>query len=339
MNPEISVIVPVYNVEKTLERCIQSIIRQTFRDFEIILVNDGSTDDSGHLCDEYAQKCTNIRAIHKENEGLGPTRNLGIRIAAGNYIYHCDSDDWLKPELLQNAYQAITATNADVVVFGYDIFTEYDNTFIPFDSIIISAAVYTTAEAVRKEFVKQYYNSYVVQSACNRLYRKSFLLDNNLFFPSIRRSQDRLYSLLLFDCLSRLTTLEEAYYCYIIEPGKYKGQSFMEMIAIYLSVFDTTKEMFLKWGLFTSIEEEKLINNVCEQIANYSAHAFANKFRLQWLENSRLLIENERVRNLFSQYKNNKKSRFMVCFCLGVRIRSQRLLLEVSKIVQRKVSC
>ena len=97
-NPIISVLVPVYNVENTLDRCLQSILKQTFQNFEILLIDDGSTDGSGALCDKYAEKYSNIRVIHKDNEGLGPTRNRGIKEARGEFIYHCDSDDWIKED-------------------------------------------------------------------------------------------------------------------------------------------------------------------------------------------------------------------------------------------------
>ena len=94
MNPEISIIVPVYNVEKYLKRCIDSILNQSFTDFELILVDDGSTDNSGEIIDEYAIKDERIKVIHKENGGLSSARNVGIEYSKGNYIAFVDSDDW-----------------------------------------------------------------------------------------------------------------------------------------------------------------------------------------------------------------------------------------------------
>lgn len=103
MSPEITVVVPVYNVEKTLDRCIKSILNQSFTDYEVVLVDDGSTDSSGTICDRYVESHSNFRVIHKKNEGLGPTRNAGMKAANGKFIYHCDSDDWLEKDLLKNA--------------------------------------------------------------------------------------------------------------------------------------------------------------------------------------------------------------------------------------------
>lgn len=104
--PEISIIVPVYNVEKYLEQCIDSILTQTFEDFELILVDDGSPDKCPEICDEYAQKDDRVRVIHKENGGVSSARNAGMKLACGEYILFCDSDDYVSPlwcELMLNA--------------------------------------------------------------------------------------------------------------------------------------------------------------------------------------------------------------------------------------------
>ena len=97
----VSVIVPVYNAEKYIETCISSVLNQTFTDFELILIDDGSEDESGHICDEYATKDTRIRVFHKENGGPSAARNSGLNVAQGEWILFLDSDDWIVPESLQ----------------------------------------------------------------------------------------------------------------------------------------------------------------------------------------------------------------------------------------------
>ncbi len=338
MSVAISVIVPVYNVEKTLDRCMQSILNQTFKDIEIVLVNDGSTDNSGKLCDEYAEKYDNIRVIHKENEGLGPTRDIGVKEAKGEFIYHCDSDDWLKEDLLEKAYKAITETNSQVAVFGYDMFTEKDGEIIPYGTVGVDDCVYTDKESVRDFFVEQYFNSFVVLSAWNRLYRRSFLIENELFFPALRRSQDVAYSLLLFDHIERLVTVKESFYYYIIQPGVYKGRNFEEMLDIFCTIYDWAYKYFEKWGKTETVAGQKLINNVCEQIANYSAYAFTVKYKDDWKKNASILIKDKRIKKYFSMYSNNKKSRFMMLFSLGIRLGSPKILYEVSKLMRSRIS-
>ena len=334
--PLISVLVPVYNVEKTLARLVESIFNQSFKEFEIIFVNDGSTDNSGALCDEYASRYDNIKVIHKENEGLGPTRNVGIREASGKYIYHCDSDDWIKEDLLEKAYRRLEETNADMVVFGYEIFTENNGEIVSYKKILPGEKLLTDSLEIRKEFTKHYFDSFVMMSACNRMYRRSFIVDNDLYFPPLRRCQDMAYSFLLFNKIEKLALINEAYYCYIIEPGVYKGRSYNEMIEIYQTIFSMASDAFSGWGLYDAETKEKLNDYVCEQIANYSSYAFAVKYRDQRKTNILALKKNKAIREMFLKYKNVKKSRFMQMFCLGIRLRSTFILKFVSDKVQRR---
>ena len=97
MNPTVSIIVPVYNAEATISRCIESIINQEYRDFELLLIDDGSTDSSGTICDRYAAEDSRIRLIHKENTGVSETRNMALDLACGTYLQFLDSDDWITP--------------------------------------------------------------------------------------------------------------------------------------------------------------------------------------------------------------------------------------------------
>ena len=118
-NPKISVIVPVYNVEKFLPRCLDSLLAQTFPDFEILLIDDGSKDRSGDICDKYALKDQRIRVFHKENGGVASARQLGVDEARGEYSIHADGDDWVEPDMLQCFYDKAKETNADIVIADY----------------------------------------------------------------------------------------------------------------------------------------------------------------------------------------------------------------------------
>ena len=108
MNPLISIVVPVYNAEKTLEKCLDSILCQTYHCLEIILVNDGSTDSSGNICDDYATKDNRIQVIHKQNGGVSSARNVGIDAASGDYIGFVDSDDWIDPRMYEVLQKSIS---------------------------------------------------------------------------------------------------------------------------------------------------------------------------------------------------------------------------------------
>lgn len=124
----ISVVVPVFNVEKFLKRCVDSIIGQNFKDIEIILVDDGSTDKSGKICDEYEKEDERIRIIHKENGGLSSARNAGMEIAKGDYLFFIDSDDWLSDEnVLSDLFDEIKNNNSD---FSYGLFNNANDTVV-----------------------------------------------------------------------------------------------------------------------------------------------------------------------------------------------------------------
>ncbi len=335
MNPKVSVCVPVYNVEKTLHRCIDAILAQTFKDYEVILVDDGSPDGSGKLCDEYAAKYSNFKVIHKINEGLGPTRDRAMDEASGDYIYHCDSDDWFEPEMLENLVSVIEKHNADVVIFGYHLLTEeQDGTFKTYGYTRVPDGVYE-GDDVRKFYIDNYFNSFSVMSACNRLCRRSFLTENNIRFPKLRRGQDVAYSLLLFDKIGKLVTLHDAYYNYVITPGVYKGRAYKEMIEIYLNIYRMTSDAFEKWNMYDNILRQKVVNQTCESIANYSTYAFIKKYPEQFYENVGILINVEDIRHLFKSYKHNG-SKFMFLFKYALLLKSASLLKIISRISQIK---
>lgn len=120
--PEISVIVPVYKVEKYLQQCIDSILVQTFTDFELLLIDDGSPDRCGEICEEYAQKDERIRVFHQENAGLSCARNTGLMNSSGKYVTYIDSDDYVKPSYLENLYGALPEDDflKGVIIGGLD---------------------------------------------------------------------------------------------------------------------------------------------------------------------------------------------------------------------------
>ncbi len=134
----LSIIVPVYNTEKYLKKCLDSILKQDFNDYEIILIDDGSKDNSGRICDEYSLRDARIRVVHKMNEGLLLARREGIKIAKGEYIMHCDADDYLAGNALGKIATLIEETNPDMLMFGYDVVNDngdiLENHYDVFDS-------------------------------------------------------------------------------------------------------------------------------------------------------------------------------------------------------------
>lgn len=124
MGELVSIIVPVYNTEKYLQECVESICKQSYKNLEIIIINDGSTDSSGKICDEFARKDSRIQVIHKKNEGVSVARNIGLEIAQGQYIGFIDSDDLCEPRLYEKLYTAMVDTKADIAFCGFSDFAD-----------------------------------------------------------------------------------------------------------------------------------------------------------------------------------------------------------------------
>jgi glycosyltransferase involved in cell wall biosynthesis len=178
-NPFFSIVIPVYNTIKELRRCVDSVMSQTFEDFELILVDDGSTDGSGALCDRLSAEDSRIKTIHKANGGCAAARNTGIRAAEGKYLLFLDSDDmWNDNDALEKFYGIVQSRPVDIVCFGVSIYDE-DGNLVKIRKAELSADCGTDKTSVLRELV--YKNQYF--SACYvRVYDREFLLKNKLFF-------------------------------------------------------------------------------------------------------------------------------------------------------------
>ena len=171
MDEKISVIVPVYNVEQYLERCVDSIINQTYKNLEIILVNDGSTDNCGQLCDELARKDDRIRVIHKKNGGVSETRNLGIRESNGKYITFIDSDDVVSVNMIEELYSNLLRNGADISIGN--VIHNYNINNVVFDDSNNNILLWNNEEAL-KEFLKAKITSFYPVA---KLFKKNIILD------------------------------------------------------------------------------------------------------------------------------------------------------------------
>ena len=216
--PDVSVIVPVYNIKTLLPRCVASLQAQTWQDFEVWLVDDGSTDGSGELCDEYAVKDARIHALHKENGGQGSARDLGLDHARGEYICYVDSDDEVLPDLLENALRTAREADADVVVYGYyKQFLDKDGSALRRSGPNLPAlsGVYTYEE-FWQDFRKAKYESVPWVRFCRRDYLQKY----NIRFTSLRVGEDAHFLTQLLDApFRRIVYLRSAYYIYNIRPS------------------------------------------------------------------------------------------------------------------------
>ena len=207
---KISVIIPVYNVEKYLEKCLDSVINQTFQDLEIICINDGSTDNSLKILEKYKSIDARIKIISQENKGLAAARNVGFNIAKSDFVYFLDSDDWIHETLIAKAYESITKNNSDIVLF--DVTNVYNNSFIDVHRAGLFIKKYHLENF---KFSTQPEIAYHTPTAWSKLYRKSFLIKHNLLFPEeLRFGEDSPFWVLLLSCNPQISILNECLYYY-----------------------------------------------------------------------------------------------------------------------------
>lgn len=209
MNELISIIVPVYNVQKYLPRCIDSIINQTYKNLEIIVVDDGSTDDSGKICDEYAKKDNRIRVIHKENGGLSEARNIGINQANGDLIGFIDSDDYISKDMFEILRKSLIKYQTDISICNIQNVNE--------DGVRLSTQMDYHEEKTqvleKKEALQLLLEDKIKSYAWNKLYKIE--LFDDIRYPKGKKMEDLATTYQLFDRATRVVFNQEICYYYV----------------------------------------------------------------------------------------------------------------------------
>ena len=214
MQGKISIIVPVYKVEKELDRCVQSLLKQTYKNLEIILVDDGSPDQCPELCENYAEIDKRVKVIHKENGGLSDARNAGLKQATGEYILYVDSDDYIDLDTCERFIKAAGNQKIDIIV-GNAVMEKKDGIELMLHSATPSGVIYTA-----KEFIMSAVNSYQWYApAWLNMYRRKFLLDNELYFKKGIYFEDVQMLPRVFLPAKKITCIDGTFYHYIIREN------------------------------------------------------------------------------------------------------------------------
>ncbi len=220
----VSVIVPVYQVEAYLARCLDSLLAQTFEDFELILVNDGTRDGCPEIMNAYAAKDARIRILHKENGGLSSARNAGLDVAQGEYVAFVDSDDYVAPALLEDTVRAAEQSDADLVLFNYRLVVDgvEQGPYLPMDDEVISLDQMGLARYFYRYWMPYRHG----QEAWCRLYRRDIIEKNGLRFAPNREifAEDTLFSAMYLMHVRKLAALSTPYVYYV-----QRGDSLMAM--------------------------------------------------------------------------------------------------------------
>lgn len=257
--PKISISVPVYNAEKVIHYCIESILQQSFEDFELILVDDGSVDNSGKICDEYALKDSRIRVIHKENGGVSSARNTGIQNSTGEFICFVDSDDFIEKDYLELLLDSKRKyPDYDNIWCGFQTVTDYcranKKEIIATDSEKVS--FFNTVE------IMTLHEKWLDASPCNKLYSRQLISENKLsFLRDLSLGEDLLFNLEYLDCSNgKILTVNQPLYNYL-RDGKQSldNKYYPDFFDIYKRINGEMYKYAVKWKL--SEEQLKKLYN------------------------------------------------------------------------------
>lgn len=248
MKPKVSVIVPVYKAEKYLRRCVDSILAQTFTDFEVLLIDDGSPDRSGEICDEYANNYSQIRVFHKENGGVSSARQCGIDNAQGEYTIHVDPDDWIESNMLEELYIKAKKKNADIVIC--DFYFEYKNRQ--------EYKMQRPINLINGDIIKQVLGGSIHGSLCNKLIRRVCYIAYDISIPSkMSLWEDRYIICRLLMCNVKVEYQNKAYYHYdlfsnsnsivrnVSLNGLYSAVYFVDYFERHLDAVEYKNEFYL----------------------------------------------------------------------------------------------
>ena len=253
--PLVSIIVPVYKAEQWLHRCIDSILAQTMPDFELLLVNDGSPDRSGEICDEYAIKDSRVRVFHKENGGVSSARQMGLENAIGEYVIHCDPDDWVEPNMLEEMTQYAKNTQSDMVIC--DFFTEniYGGNLIQEKQNLLPIE---TSYNVLDKLV----NLKIHGSCCNKLVRSDCLKDINFHPLDLVYAEDELFNIKVLKQDLKVGYLNKAFYHYVHRKGSLASLSDKKVILSRIKEIEELEKFLNKedFGDFITIKTKILFD-------------------------------------------------------------------------------
>ncbi len=249
MKPLLTIVIPVYNVEKYLKRCLESILIQEWKNYDIILVDDGSTDRSPQICDDYVKAYDFISVIHKENGGLSDARNTGLSQAKGEYVYFPDSDDWIEPDTFIALAEALESQKFDIISFNREFVKGEED-------VIISDPVETQVFEGKDAFVQMLKHSYITGFANDKIYRKSLFVDHDILFPKGKYYEDLGTNYKLFLSAKKVYATNQKYYHYLIDNPDSITQSWNEKK--FRDMFEFYKEVFYSDFVRSQLNQEEL---------------------------------------------------------------------------------
>ena len=268
MKKALSILIPVYNTGDYLRPCLDSILAQTLADWELILIDDGSTDESGTICDEYAAKDERIRVVHKKNEGVSVARNLGLTLAQGEYVGFVDSDDCIAPEMFGDMYQAAMARNANIVMC--DAVTVYGDGREEPDTITgLEVSSWVARESWKPKLLLE-----MAGAVWRCIYRRDLLEEHGVKFPvGLRFSEDRVFNLYAVGYANGVEYIKSPYYKRLIREDSAVHKFYPNYFNIVKDAAAKTKQAIAEaWendGAIQTAYQAHLVGGALAAVNNY----------------------------------------------------------------------
>lgn len=319
MKDKVSIIVPVYNAEQKLSQCMDSILGQSYKNIEVILVDDGSKDNSLALCKEYESKDKRVQVVHTENQGAGPARNEGIERASGTFAYFPDADDILDKNAIERILSYIPNNQPDLVVFGYEVKSEkgkllrvkeYDYTILDGDSI--------------RQAYEKYYDmneALSIQGApWNKFFSMKVIKDNNVRYPALKRHQDEAFISRYMSYATKVCFIPEKLYTYFTNEGSTVRRKYpVYYVDCVRGLYEVRRDTILSWNrenkaIKQIISDEYLCNTLWSfELSFDEKYGFDRNRRIEWIKEKFSYIDfDELDLTLF----NRRKYESHVCTCL-----------------------
>ena len=311
MDIKVSVIIPVYNAEDYIGECLESIINQTLKEIEIICVNDGSTDGSSKVLEEYRKKDSRIIVIDQTNSGAGAARNNGLRYARGEYLSILDSDDFFEPTMLEEAYSRAHDEDLDIIVFACDLYDNNEKSYRPcsyaiHDNLLPDFQPFAGAD-VKKDIFKLF-----VGWSWDKLFRRSFIEENGLTFQEQRTTNDMLFVFSAVVKAGRIMTYPKVLAHHRKEVGGLSVTREKSWMCFYNALTALRKQL-KDWDLFDRFEQDYL--NYCVHFSLWNLNTLAepthtmlyNKLRDEWYDELGVTAHDESYYYNKYEYKEYRK--------------------------------
>jgi glycosyltransferase involved in cell wall biosynthesis len=335
----VSLVMPIYNGENTLNRSIDSILNQSYTNYELILVNDGSVDNTKKICEGYANRDKRIKVVNKKNEGSGPSRNVGIKIATGNYIMFPDCDDWLEKTMIEDLLNAIVNNSVELSVCK-----SKNHTIKAYkDKININSDIREIKLSNRNQLKKRYIDilsSGLLFGPSDKMYDLNIIKGNNLMFPQLKRSQDIVFNINYIKAIDSMIVVNKALYnyrngninsVYVKFPKNY-DEILLKLINMWSNIKKEWGGNEKSWNLF-------LGKFTIGSLYNCILNCFNPKYNLNntQIENYiNKLVNNEIFQTVLYKYHSNNKKEAL--FMWGFKNKKSSLLkyLVIINIFRKK---